>query len=489
MAADLELEQVSYAYPGGGRALAELDLDIEAGSYAVVFGPNGSGKSTFAYLPNGLIPHVVGGVLGGRVTVRGRDTRTHRPDSLFHLAGLVFQDPEAQLFSSTVRDELAFGLENMGLAPGVVADRIRATADRLGIGDLLDRSPDTLSGGEQRLAAIASVLAMDPPIVLLDEPFAGLDWGFAPRVASILRELNRAGKTLVVVEHRAGDYLRDATRLLVFDRGRVDLEAPGGRDAERMLKACRMLPEYAPLPAPGAAGDEVLAVQALSASIEGRPVLDRVSFALHAGEVTALVGENGAGKSTLVRHLIGLAAPSGGSVRLRGRGITGRPPAELARQVGICFQNPNDQFFTASVRAEIEVGLHRRHPGGGRGLEELCRLFELGALLDRPPHGLSAGEKKRVAIAAVLALNPAVLVLDEPTAGQDAAGKERLAAVIGRLSAAGTAVLLVTHDLEFAAACSRRWVRLHRGRVMADGPPQAIGLPLGPGAAGEEGAP
>ena len=120
VAADLELEQVSYAYPGGGRALAELDLDIEAGSYAVVFGPNGSGKSTFAYLPNGLIPHVVGGVLGGRVTVRGRDTRTHRPDSLFHLAGLVFQDPEAQLFSSTVRDELAFGLENMGLAPGVV---------------------------------------------------------------------------------------------------------------------------------------------------------------------------------------------------------------------------------------------------------------------------------------------------------------------------------------------------------------------------------
>jgi len=486
VAADLELEQVSYAYPGGSRALADLDLGLGAGSYTVVFGPNGSGKSTFAYLPNGLIPHVVGGALSGRVTVRGRDTHTHRPESLFHLAGLVFQNPEAQLFSTSVSDELAFGLENMGLAPGAVADRIRATADRLGIGDLLGRSPDTLSGGEQRLAAIASVLAMDPAIILLDEPFAGLDWRFAPRVASILRELSRAGKTIVVIEHRAGAYLRDATRLLVFDRGRVELDSPDGRDAERMLKARHMLPEYPPLPAPGTAGGEVLAVEALSASIQGRPVLDNVSFALHAGEVTALVGENGAGKSTLVRHLIGLAAPAGGSVRLRGHGISGRAPAELARQVGICFQNPNDQFFTASVRAEIEVGLRRRTPGGGSGLEELCRLFDLGALLDRPPHGLSAGEKKRAAIAAVLALNPAVLVLDEPTAGQDAAGKETLAAVIGRLSSAGTAVLLVTHDFEFAAACSRRWVRLHRGRVVADGTPQAIGLPFGRRAAGEE---
>jgi energy-coupling factor transport system ATP-binding protein len=477
VAADLELEQVSYAYPGGGRALAELDLDIEAGSYAVVFGPNGSGKSTFAYLPNGLIPHVVGGVLGGRVTVRGRDTRTHRPDSLFHLAGLVFQDPEAQLFSSTVRDELAFGLENMGLAPGVIEDRIRATADQLGIGHLLDRSPDTLSGGEQRLAAIASVLAMGPPIVMLDEPFAGLDWRFAPRVAAILAELNRAGSTVVVIEHRAGDYLRDATRLLVFDRGRVALDVPGGSKAEPELKANRLLPEYPPLPPAGVAGNEVLAVDALCASVGGRPVLDGVSFALRAGEVAALVGENGAGKSTLVRHLIGLAAPSAGSVRLRGRSIGGRPPSELAREIGICFQNPDDQFFTTSVRAEIEVGLRHRRPHG-LGLEDLTRIFELGAVLDRPPHRLSAGEKKRAAIASVLALNPEVLVLDEPTAGQDAAGREALAAAMRHLSSEGLAVLVVTHDLEFAAACARRWIRLHGGRVAADGPPQASGLPL-----------
>jgi energy-coupling factor transport system ATP-binding protein len=486
VAADLQLERVSYAYPGGGsRALAELDLDIEAGSYAVVFGSNGSGKSTFAYLPNGLIPHVVGGALTGRVTVRGRDTRDHRPPSLFELAGLVFQNPEAQLFSSTVRDELAFGPENMGLAPEAVAGRIRETAERLGIVELLDRTPEALSGGEQRLAAIASVLAMAPPIVILDEPFAGLDWRFAPRVAAVLAELNRTGTTVVVIEHRAGDYLRDASRLLVFDRGRVALDGPGGSRAEPALKAKRLLPDYSVLPPAGGAGEEVLAVDALSASIGGRPVLEDVSFALCAGEVAALVGENGAGKSTLVRHLIGLAAPTAGSVRLRGRHAVGRPPSELAREIGICFQNPDDQFFTTSVQAEIEVGLRRGRPGG-MGLEDLMDVFELGAVLGRPPHRLSAGEKKRAAIASVLALNPEVLVLDEPTAGQDAAGREALATALRRLSAEGLAVLVVTHDLEFASACARRWIRLHGGRVASDGPPRESGLPLlGVGAGGE----
>ena len=478
MAADLKLEGVSFAYPGGtSRALADLDLVIETGSYSVVFGPNGSGKSTFAYLPNGLIPHVVGGALTGRVAVRGRDTRDHRPDSLFELAGLVFQNPEAQLFSSTVGDELAFGLENMGLAPEAVDGRIRETAERLGIVELLPRPPEALSGGEQRLAAIAAVLAMGPPIVILDEPFAGLDWRFAPRVAAVLAELSRTGTTVVVIEHRAGGYLRDASRLLVFDRGRVALDGPGGSRAEPALKAKRLLPDYPVLPPAGGAGEEVLAVDALSASIGGRPVLEDVSFALRAGELAALVGENGAGKSTLVRHLIGLAAPSAGTVRLRGRSIGGRPPSELARAVGICFQNPDDQFFTTSVRAEIEVGLRHGRPHG-LGMEGFSEVFELGRVLDRPPQRLSAGEKKRAAIASVLALNPEVLVLDEPTAGQDAAGRVALATALRRLSAEGLAVLVVTHDLEFASASARRWIRLHGGRVASDGPPRESGLPL-----------
>jgi energy-coupling factor transport system ATP-binding protein len=470
---------VSYAYPGSPPALRGVDLELEPGTYSVVFGANGSGKSTFAFLPGGLAPHVLGGTLSGQVSVRGLDTRSHRPEDLFSLAGLVFQNAEAQLFSTTVRDELAFGLENLGLDAASVKDRIRATAGRLGIVDLLGRAPDSLSGGEQRLCAIASVLAMDPPLILLDEPCANLDWKFIPRVEAVLRDLSRSGKTLVVIEHRGGAYLRDAGRLVVFERGRIHRDGPCGPGAANDLKGLRLLPDYGP-PAFGAAGEEVLAVEALSARIGGRRVLENVSFALRAGEVTALVGENGAGKSTLVRHLVGLARPEAGAVRLHGRSIAGRPPAELARRIGICFQNPNDQFFTASVRAEIEVGL-RRSRKGGRTLAALSRLFDLDNVLDRPPHRVSEGEKKRASLAAVLALDPEVLVLDEPTAGQDAAGKESLAAALRQLSHEGLAVLLVTHDLEFAAACSQRWVRLQAGRVTAVGRPEEVG----PGAAGE----
>lgn len=471
---------MSYAYPGSPPALRGVDLELDPGTYSVVFGANGSGKSTFALLPGGLAPHVVGGTLSGQVSVRGLDTRSHRPEDLFSLAGLVFQNAEAQLFSTTVRDELAFGLENLGRDPAAVADRTQATAERLGIVDLLGRAPDTLSGGEQRLAAIASVLAMDPPLVLLDEPFANLDWKFIPRIESLLAELRRSGKTVVVIEHRAGRFLRDAERLVVFDAGRVARDGPCGEDAMGVLKGMRLLPDYRPLPA-NAPGEEVLTVESLHARIGGRPILEGVSLALRSGQVTALVGENGAGKSTLVRHLVGLARPAAGAVRLRGRSIAGRPPAELARHIGVCFQNPNDQFFTTSVRAEIEVGLRHRR-AGARDLGELSRLFALAGVLDRPPHRVSEGEKKRAAIAAVLALNPEVLVLDEPTVGQDAAGKEALASILNRLAADGLAVLLVTHDLEFAAACSQRWVRLHAGRVTGVGSPEQVGpapLPAG----------
>ncbi len=470
---------MSYAYPGAPPALRDVDLELAPGDTTVLFGANGSGKSTFAYLPGGLAPHVLGGTLTGHVSVCGIDTRTHRPEDLFHLSGLVFQNAEAQLFSTTVRDELAFGLENLGLAPSAVEDRIQAVAERLDIGSLLERAPDTLSGGEQRLAALASVLAMDPPILLLDEPFAHLDWKFTPRIESVLTELRRSGKTVIVIEHRPGRFLSEAARLIVFAEGRVAHDGPCGAAAARVLNRMHLLPDYEPL-RDSAPGEEVLTVEALHARVGDRPILQGVSLALRAGEVTALVGENGAGKSTLVRHLTGLARPAAGAVRLHGRNIAGRPTAELARHIGVCFQNSNDQFFTTSVRAEIEVGLRRNRAEGGRGIGELSRLFGLSNVLDRPPHRVSEGEKKRSAIAAVLALNPEVLVLDEPTVGQDAAGKEALASILNRLGSEGMAVLLVSHDLEFAAACSRRWVRLHAGRVVGVGSPEQVGLALHP---------
>jgi energy-coupling factor transport system ATP-binding protein len=470
VAAVLRLDHVGYRYSGSEPALRDLELCFDAGEYAVVFGANGSGKSSFAYLLNGLIPHFFGGALQGEVRVDGLSTREHTTADLFPGVGLVLQNPDAQLFSSTVEDELAFGLESLGLAGPEIDERITATAAALGIEHLLGRSPDALSGGEQRLSAIASVLVMDPPLLVLDEPFADLDWTFTVKVRSLLREWHRRGKTVIVIEHRTGDFLLDATRLAVFENGRCVHIGPASA-FRSILDELRLIPRYASccFPEIGDAVPPVLDIEHLSFCVGGKTILEDVSFALRSGEVVALIGKNGAGKSTLVRHLVGLLSPGAGDVRLQGRSIRGRPPSELARSVGVCFQNPNDQFFKTTVRDELEAGLRRRGMTAGKDIGELCRRFRLGGLLDRSPYRLSEGEKKQAAIAAVLAMGPEVLVLDEPTVSQDAGGKEALALWIRELAGRKVAVLAATHDLDFAAAVADRWVLLDEGRVKGDG--------------------
>jgi energy-coupling factor transport system ATP-binding protein len=471
VAAFVRLELVAYRYPGGGWVLKDLDLAVDSGDYAVVFGANGSGKSSFACLLNGLIPHFFGGSLEGAVQVGDRNTREQTPADLFFQTGLVLQNPDAQLFCSSVEEELAFGLESLGLPDQEIADRIRSTAETLGIGHLLGRAPETLSGGEQRLTAIASVLVMDPPLLVMDEPFANLDWTFAARVRSLLSDLHRRGKTIIVIEHRtAGGFLQDANRLTVFEQGRCAYSGPAAAAAD-ILAEHHLSPVYTGRPLPPVSSDDppLLAVAHLGYAIEEKKILEDVTFELRPGEVVALVGKNGAGKSTLVRHLIGLLKPSAGDVQIHGRSIRDEGSSTLAGRIGVCFQNPNDQFFKTTVREEIAIGLRGSGAESGTGFDEFCRRFKIGDLLERSPYRLSEGEKKKVAIASVLALRPEVLVLDEPTVNQDAAGKEALATSIGELAGQGIAVLVATHDVDFAAAVSERWILLDKGRVQGDG--------------------
>jgi energy-coupling factor transport system ATP-binding protein len=452
-----------------------LELCLDPGDYAAVFGANGSGKSTFAYLLNGLIPHFFGGDLLGHVRVEGVDPQAAGISHLFGRVGLVIQNTDAQLFSSTVEDEIAFGLESLGLPAGRIEERIREVATSLGIEDLLRRAPETLSGGERRLAAVASILSVDPSILVLDEPFSNLDWKFAERLRSLLAGIHRSRKTLIVIEQNTGAFLRDATRLVVMDAGRCAY-AGAPANAEQVLESAHLVPAY-PRRAPARtreSGAPLLSVQCLGCRLAGKDILKDISFSLQPGETTAIVGENGAGKTTLIKHLNGLLRPTSGDIRLHGESIRPKPVSELARRVGLCFQNSNDQFFKPTVREELEVGLSGdARPAGGR-LEDLGRLFRLSDLLDRPPQRLSEGEKRRVAIAAVTAMEPELLVLDEPTAGQDAVSKEELAGLIADLAERGTAILVVTHDLKFAQACTQRWILLHAGRVAADASPEEI---------------
>ncbi|MFQ6058854.1 MAG: ABC transporter ATP-binding protein [Anaerolineae bacterium] len=526
----IEARGLSYRYdpaeglglsPAEGYALRDVDLTIAPGEYVLLCGASGSGKSTLCRALNGLVPHFHGGRLEGHLTVDGLETRDHPVAELFAHVGLVFQNPQAQLFNSTVERELAFGLESLGLSPSEIRRRVRWAAQVVGIEHLLERSPRQLSGGEEQLVAIGAILALRPAILVLDEPFANLDPAGAARVRAVLREIHRLGTTVVVAEHRLHDLVADADRMVVLHQGRVVLDGPPRQvlreDVTRyglnlplsvrlfqewgrpevpltVEEAMTLTPTPTPLPLPpqswggprgGGEGEggwgvrvrgegPALEARDLSFAFDGLLALQGVSLTVGRGECVALVGANGSGKTTLVKHFVGLHRPASGQVLVLGRSTRGVRVAELARQVGLVFQNPNDQFFAPSVREEIEVGPQALGLYDPTCCEELIALFGMEPLLERSPYRLSEGEKKRVTFAAVMAWRPEVIVLDEPTTGQDKPFRDGLTRLLGELRARGHTVVLVTHDLEFAEANAGRWIVLAGGRVVADGPPGAV---------------
>jgi energy-coupling factor transporter ATP-binding protein EcfA2 len=469
------LSNIRYRYPGAAWVLDGIDLAIKEGEYVVLFGANGSGKSTIGYLLNGLVPHFFGGTLEGIVSVNGTNTRDSRVCELFRHVGLVLQNSDAQLFNSTVENEMAFGLESLGLPGRDIQKRIDAVSQMLQLDAILAQAPDSLSGGEKRLAAIAAVMCLDPSILLLDEPFADLDRQAVGRVSRLLRQIHQSGKTVIVIEQRLGSYLQDCTRCIVTAQGKIIFDG-SRQDAHEVLIEQHLEPSYPPRPQPVRRNgrESLLKVHALSFNRGARRVLTDISLDIRRGEAVAIVGVNGSGKTTLIKHFNGLLRPTVGELFIAGETIRKQPPAQLARIVGICFQNPNDQFFKYTVKDEILAGPKTLKLNNGPWQQEVCRVLELSELFDRSPYRLSEGEKKRVAIGSTLVMQPDLLILDEPTVGQDGRFKEALAGLLRVFEDMGVTIIVVTHDLEFAQAVADRWIVLHDGRVAADGSPSDL---------------
>jgi energy-coupling factor transporter ATP-binding protein EcfA2 len=471
----ITLTDISYRYPGTteGWALENINLTVHDGEFVLICGGSGSGKSTLGYVFNGLVPHFFGGDLGGRAEVDGIDTRKVSVASLLPRVGLVLQNTDAHLFCSTVENEIAFGLESLAFPGPEIQRRVFWIAEMLGIQDLLDRSPQGLSGGERRLVAIASVLCLNPSVLLLDEPFAHLDWKGMGRVRKVLVDLHRSGKTIVVIEQRVAGLIREASRCVIMEQGKICFEGTMAQ-ALSVLKERRLLPVYPQrLEKAEKSGEPMIVMRNLSHEREGRQILRDISLEVKAGETVAIVGRNGSGKTTLIRHLNGLRRPKKGAVSVMGMPVQGKSPLEMASLVGISFQNPNDQFFKNHVREELAAG-PRALGKSDATLGQISDLFGLQSLLDRSPYRLSEGQKRRVALASVLAMNPRILVIDEPTVGQDGRFLETIAGLITSLRDKGCTVLVVTHDLEFALAVSDRWVVLHEGRKVGDGKPEEL---------------
>jgi energy-coupling factor transport system ATP-binding protein len=468
----IELRDIHFKYPGGNRVLRDVNLTIERNEFVLVCGANGSGKSTLGYLLNGLIPHFIEGDLRGSVIVDGCDTRNLRVADLAKKVGLVLQNPEAQLFHSTVADDIAFVMENTAWGAADIHLRVAEVAASLHIEHLLKRSPGELSGGEKRLAAIASVLAAGPSVIVLDEPYADLDHDGVVLVRQELSNIHRQGKTVVVIEQRLDAVLPQASRCLLLEDGQIVFHG-GTAEVEPLLLEKGLIPRYPRRkPRKSTKTHSLSAATNLCYCANGKRILHDVSLQIRQGESIAIIGKNGAGKTTLIKHLNALLHPSQGVVTFQGQDIRWTRTNELAAEVGLCFQNPNDQFFKVRVRDELMVGPHMIGRVDEEWIEKVCRLFQLGPLLDRSPYRLSEGEKKRVAFASIFSMRPGLVILDEPTVGQDGCFKEALVSFLRVLEGFGFTLIIVTHDLELARATTDRWIVLHDGRIVADGPPE-----------------
>ncbi|MFC8938811.1 ABC transporter ATP-binding protein [Streptomyces griseoincarnatus] len=517
----IRFENVSVTYDGAARpAVRDVDLEVPEGELVLVVGPSGVGKSTVLGAVGGLVPHFTGGTLRGRVTVAGRDTRTHKPRELADVVGTVGQDPLSHFVTDTVEDELAYGMESLGLAPDVMRRRVEETLDLLGLADLRDRHISTLSGGQQQRVAIGSVLTPHPKVLVLDEPTSALDPAAAEEVLAVLQRLvHDLGTTVLMAEHRLERVVQYADQVMllpgpgerpwmgapadvmavspvcppVVELGRLAGWSPlplTVRDARRRAAPLReRLEGGRPEPDTAAARtaaparrlfgrtkkenagvpEPVAQARSLAVRRDRVQALTRVDLTVSPGETVALMGRNGAGKSTLLGALVGLVAPSSGSVRTGGAVPHRTRPRDLVRKVGLVPQEPRDLLYADTVAAECAAADRDAEAEPGT-----CRAL-LGELLpsvadDMHPRDLSEGQRLTLALAVVLTARPPLLLLDEPTRGLDYAAKARLTAILRRLAAEGHAIVMATHDVELAAELAHRVVLLAEGEVIADGP-------------------
>lgn len=500
---------VVYAYPEQRTpALCIPEWRIAPGEFVTLAGPSGSGKSTLLRCLNGLTPHFSGGAFGGEVMVDGQDTRSHAPRDLARTTGFVFQDPEAQIVSARVVDELAFGMEQLGVAPVTMRKRVEEVLDLLGIAALRHREITTLSGGERQRVAVASALALQPVILALDEPTSQLDpWGAEEVIAALTRLNDDLGLTVVLAEHRLDRVVSQSDRLTLLAPGGTIAQDGPPRDVLASVDPSSLPPllalgrarQWTPLPltikegrarvredaaagviprpplpdAPRPGGAPILRLDSVSAGWEQRRVLRDVSFEIYPGEVLALMGRNGSGKSTLLRVISGLHKPTGGRVLLGSQETSRLHPADIAQTVGYLPQNPSSLFFAETVADELAFTL-KHQSGPTRDPHEVLDRLGLAHAANRHPRDLSGGERERAALAAVLVGAPRVLLLDEPTRGMDAARQRQLVTLLRQLQREGVAIILATHDVELVAEAASRVLLLGDGRVVAEGTPREV---------------
>ena len=506
----ISFEHVSITYPGAAApVLDDVNLYIPEGELVLVVGRTGSGKSTLLRAINGLVPHFTGGTLAGRILVDGRDTAVNPPRELADLVGVVPQDPMSGFVADIVEEELAYGMECLGLAPDVMRRRVEETLDLLGLVELRNRPLLSLSAGQRQRVAIGAVLTSHPKILVLDEPTSALDPGAAEDVLAALQRLvHDLNVTVVMAEHRLERVVQYADRVVVVPGDGepvisgtpsemmgdapiappvVELGRLAGwhplpltiRDARRAAGPLRELLTGRPAPLRVINGERdsapLTSADHLTVRYGDVSALRNVSTTINRGEIVALMGRNGAGKSTLLNTMVGLRATSAGIVRTNGKDPREIKGSELVHCVGLVPQDPGDLLEASTVAGECRSSDHDASvdPGTTRAL---LALLAPEVLDGTHPRDLSEGQRLLLALAIVLAASPPLLLLDEPTRGLDYPTKARLAKILRELAVGGHGIVLATHDVELAAEVATRVIVLAEGEIVADGPTAEVVL-------------
>lgn len=511
-----KVENLTYYYPEAEKAaLNDICLEIEEGEFILVTGGSGSGKSSLARALAGLIPDFYGGRIGGKVYFQGRDIRAMDRGKLAREVGMVFQDPEKQVVQTHVEAEIAFGLENLGLDNEEMLRRVAEVICFMDLDQIRGAFTANLSGGQKQKLALASVLAMQPRVLVLDEPTSQLDPVAAEDILNLVKRMNEEmGFTVIMIEQRLERCYHLADRVLLMEKGKITCDGSAREAARKTIEGreaflppvarffagieapslpltvkegrkllCSLINKESAVvmecPAAGNGGGPPADLAGRGSAVRlknlwfaypgGQEVLKNVSLDVREGEFAAVLGENGAGKSTMLRQLAGLLKPDRGTVEVLGKDVGRNGFKEIRRHTAYLSQNPNDYLFQDTVEDELYFTLKNFGLADTSIVGEMLDRFSLSQYSHTNPRDLSSGERQRVALASVLVTSPGLIILDEPTRGVDFRLKAELGRFLQEETAKGRTVIVVTHDVEFAAEYAARIVMMSSGRVVSDG--------------------
>lgn len=527
----IQIENLSYTYPSETKALTDVSIDVYPGEYLAIVGANGAGKTTLCMFLNGVIPNVIGGRVSGKVHVCGMDTFEHHVYDIAQNVGLVLQDPELQLFSADVRSEIAFAAENRGVPREEIIARMKDVLKIVRLEELASRLSDELSGGQKQRLAIAANLIVRPKILVADEPTSQLDPIGKEEVFATLSSLNKDfGMTVVIASHDVDEIERYADRVIVLDHGRIIMQGPPGKvfrevdtldrlfvhvpDLARLSQVLHIngshplslsVPEAAAqlktwlgqgnsatgnafkIPAsPDIASSKNTSTENMAVDVDNvtysypgtsSPAISNITFTIPKGQFVGIIGQNGGGKTTIMKCLVGMIKPSQGEVLLDNIPLAGQKVGEIATQIGLILQNPDTQLFCMSVEEEIRFGLNNlslEPEEIDRRTEEALKITGLGNYRTLYPFKLSLGDRRKVAVASIVAMRPQILIFDEPLTGQDYKGRYELVNLAAELHQAGHTVIMISHDMELVAKYTQRTLVVGKGQLLLDAPTREV---------------